>query len=92
MSKGLEALNKIKTQSLNVVEVDKCLSIIEKELKRLEKYDEIVRNNIKVYKKYLYTNNSKIYACRLIFKGYEYTINEELYLFLKGAFKGDDKK
>lgn len=36
MTKGLEALEKIKTQSLNVIEVDKCLSIIEKELRVLE--------------------------------------------------------
>lgn len=99
-SKGLEALKKLMNNYYEMCEdtennddnYQKCnltseRAIIEKELNRLEKYDEIVRNNIKVYKKYLYTDNGDIYVCCFEFKGYKYTINEELYLFLKGAFE-----
>ena len=83
-----KALNNIAIYSATHNHIlDGSVKEISKELDRLEKYDEIVRNNIKVYKKHLYTNNNDIYACCLMFKGYEYTINEELYLFLKGAFE-----
>ena len=84
MSKGLEALNKIKTQSLDVVEIDECLSIIEKELKTLEIFKNKITRLVSLIK-----INDDIYRI-YDFDAYCFLeLTKEEYELLDEAFKDD---